>query len=88
MSCTVAWTTPARDKSARLWISLWIHDVAKALRFTAALNKMEQQLRDTPLAGHRRQTEFVLREDPVEIVYTYSPRDALVTIRDIELLSP
>jgi hypothetical protein len=88
MSCTLAWTSPARDKSARLWISLWIRDALKALRFTAAINKMEQQLRDKPLAGQRRQKDFVLREDPVQIVYTYSPRDALVTIRDIDLLNP
>lgn len=88
MRCTVVWTTQARDKSARLWVSVWMHDAAKARRFSAAANWIVQQLENSPQTGQSRGSAFVLRRDPIEVVYTFSPLDDSVTITDIDLCGP
>ncbi|GEM_PF-4834351 len=88
MPYTLVWTTQARDKSARLWISFWLHDATMARRFTTAVNWIDQQLQQTPQIGHRHRSELVLRHDPIEVFYTYSQLDYSVTITDIDLCGP
>lgn len=88
MPYTLIWTTQARDKSARLWIDLWMSDAAAARRFSAAVDWIDQNLQSAPQSGQRRNADLFIRRDLVEVVYNYSQLDYSVTITGIDLIAP
>lgn len=88
MPYALAWTTQARDKSAKMWLDLWLSDPATARRFSSALNWLDQELRAAPQQGQRRGTGFVMLRDPVEVVYSFSQVSYSVTITDVDLIAP
>jgi hypothetical protein len=88
MPYSLAWTTYARDKSARLWMALWMTNTLAARRFSDAVNWIDQNLKSAPQQGQRRTNGFVMRRDLVEVAYTCAPVNYTVTITDIDLVAP
>ena len=51
---------------------------------TRAANWFDKTLKNNPQAGASQGNHYTLRFDPLEIQYTYSPLDCLVTVTKVD----
>jgi hypothetical protein len=77
MKYTVVWKPLAKAKLAELWLQ-----ASNRAAFTQAADKIESQLRTTPLnVGESREDDYrVLYELPLVVAYRVSNDDRLVTV--------
>jgi hypothetical protein len=69
----------ALDKLAAIYLAASDHAAV-----TLASDHLDVMLKTNPLAGVNHGSQYSLRVDPLEVRYTYSPLDRLVTVIDID----
>ena len=82
MRCTVVWDKSALDKLAQYWVA-----APDQRAFTDAADQIDRVLMLQPERGQGTGAVRRLRIDPLEVLYTYSADDCMVSVVDVDLVS-